>query len=656
MLYVFAIFHLNLFYSSVEINQRLPVIKQAYWPLLDLVAKHGIPIGIEAPAVTLDVIARLAPPWIGSMRRLCREGLCEFVGSGYAQIIGPLVPAEVNAANFRIGNRVYRRLLGFQPRTALVNEQAYSGGLVPHYLDAGYRGIVMEWDNAATAHPEWDPELGYLPQFAVGPRGERIPVLWNHSIAFQKLQRYAHGELTLQEMVEYVRRRIPKSGTRVFSVYANDAEVFDFRPGRYDTEAPFHPDGEWNRIARFFEALSTEPGVEWILPSQAFRWLSLPGAGTPLRLESPAQPIPVKKQPKYNPTRWAVTGRNDLWANTVCWRIYETLRGRDDAPEAAWRELCGLWASDYRTHITPRRWRAFKARLSRAAKKWVPSRKVQEGDSPRPPRAGVGPPFRIRRFDRFLELESDTIRVRLNCAKGLAVDALWFKAVDGNRPLCGTLPHGYYNHIEWGADFFTGHLVFQAPGRPKVTDLSPVEPEIRGEGSRLLIHARVPTSLGPVDKTIRVDPERPSVGLEYRLLWRRIPVGMLRMGHITLHPEAFELDSLCYRTANGGYVPETFRLGHEEMDHGASVSPLVTASQCVGITDGVFQFHDARKTLQVCIDKTYTALVGLVTCRRVRDTYFCRLALSGAETDETARPRMGAPKGIRASMTLTAHL
>ena len=63
---------------------------------------------------------------------LTTEGNCEFVGSGYSQIIGPLVPAEVNGANLRLGNQVYEKMLGFRPDIALVNEQAYSAGLVQH--------------------------------------------------------------------------------------------------------------------------------------------------------------------------------------------------------------------------------------------------------------------------------------------------------------------------------------------------------------------------------------------------------------------------------------------------------------------------------------------------------------------------------------------
>ena len=84
------------------------------------------------------------------------DGPAEFIGSGYTQLIGPLVPAKVNLANQNIGLSVYEKLLGFQPKIALVNEQAYSAGLISIYRNVGYQAIIMEWDNPASAHQKWD--------------------------------------------------------------------------------------------------------------------------------------------------------------------------------------------------------------------------------------------------------------------------------------------------------------------------------------------------------------------------------------------------------------------------------------------------------------------------------------------------------------------
>ncbi len=86
---------------------------------------------------------------------MINDGPCEFVGSGYAQVIAPLVPAEVNAANLRLGNQIYEKLLSVVPEVALVNEQAYSAGILQHYIEAGYKAVTMEWDNPARFHPEW---------------------------------------------------------------------------------------------------------------------------------------------------------------------------------------------------------------------------------------------------------------------------------------------------------------------------------------------------------------------------------------------------------------------------------------------------------------------------------------------------------------------
>src|SRR3990172_4950088 len=157
MLNLYSIFHLNLAYSSIEEEQRSEVIKKCYWPLLNLIEELELPVGIESPGYTLETIQRIDPAWIERLQMLLEYNKCEFVGSGYMQIIGPLVPAEVNRRNQQIGLEVYKQLLGVRPGVALVNEQAYSAGLVQHYLDAGYNAIVMEWDNPARCHPGWDP-------------------------------------------------------------------------------------------------------------------------------------------------------------------------------------------------------------------------------------------------------------------------------------------------------------------------------------------------------------------------------------------------------------------------------------------------------------------------------------------------------------------
>ena len=81
---------------------------------------------------------------------------------------------------------------------------------------------------------------------------------------------------------------------------------------------------------------------------------------------------------------------------------------------------------------------------------------------------------KVRRERHLLSVETDDIYLQLNCRRGLAFEALRFSQC-GRTSLCGTLAHGYFDDIGWGADFYSGHLVLESPGRPKITDLNPVE-------------------------------------------------------------------------------------------------------------------------------------------------------------------------------------
>lgn len=634
---LFTVFHLNLAYSSIEEAQRPEVLQRCYWPLLRLVERTGAPLGIEASAFTLETAAAIDPAWLDRLRGLLADGRCEFVGSGYAQIIGPLVPAAVNAANLRIGHETYERLLGFRPRLAFVNEQAYSAGMIQHYLDASYEAIVMEWDNPARAHPEWNAEWRYFPQIARGQHGEEVPIIWNKAIAFQQFQRYAHDESTLDEYIGYLAGHAAEA-PRALPMYGNDIEVFDFRPGRYQTEAAIASESEWSRIERLFHALLADPRFEVIPPSQVLERLGRPEAGHRLHLESAEDPTPVKKQRKYNITRWAVTGRNDLGINTACWRRYVSLSARQAAPGPRpptpdaddWRELCELWSSDYRTHITDARWSTYQTRLQKL---------------PVAPLPGVPPVATpldavdraVRRDGAYLTIQSDEVTLVLNCRRGLAIQSLAFGA-HRDRSLCGTLAHGYYDDIHWGADFYSGMTVMEIPGRPKMTDLNRVEPALsRHPNGDLLVQGSIATELGPVVKTIRVARNRPEVELTYRFEWPEIPVGSLRLGDITLNPGAFERESLFYRSHNGGTEPETFPLNGARVSHGEAVSFLVSASHAIGITEGSVEVGDRSRWLRIDVDKTAAALVGMITYQPIRDTYFCRVSFSATEVDETRR-------------------
>jgi hypothetical protein len=634
----FSFFHLNLAYSAIEIERRSQVVERCYWPLLKLARKRRLPFGIEASAWTLETVAEIDPEWLVELRDLVTNGLCEFIGCGYAQVIGPLVPAAVNEANFRIGMQRYEALLGLRPKIALVNEQAYSAGLVPLYREAGYEALIMEWNNPARAHPEWDVEWRYLPQYACGTGGAEIPLIWNKSVSFQKVQRYVHGEMELDEYLDYVLSH-EGSATRAFPVYGNDVEVFDFRPGRYMTEAPLHVNGEWQRIDAMYAALQSHPKLEMVAPSAVLDLMAQRGAGNRLHLETAAYPVPVKKQDKYNLLRWAVTGRNDLEINTQCWRIFDSIRASQFATESDWAELCYLWSSDFRTHITEARWVEYRERLKKFGERWcadnIHSQSINlllaTSASPK------GEIYALRK-GRFLDIEGKRFKVRLNCLRGLALESLIDLTVS-ELSLCGTLHHGYFDDIQWAADFYSGHLVIESPGRPKVTDLNDVAPDVEFEDGAVVIKGTIKTALGLVEKQWRIDEGKGCVTLSYRLHWQDVDLGSLRLGNLTLNPEAFSPETLCYQTHNGGREIETFNLAKGDFDHGAPVSFLISANQALGMTEGELVIGDAFSAIGIQFEKCRHAGIGLMLHRKIRHSYLCRFVVTMREMDDTSRGR-----------------
>lgn len=629
-LQLFAFVHLNLAFSSIEEEQRSMVLERCYWPLLRLAKRFNLPLGIEASGYTLECIATLDPSCLAELRRLVTDGRCEFIGSGYTQAIGPLLPAEVNVANLRCGTEVYKRLLGVRPRLALVNEQAYASGLVPLYLESGYDALVMEWNNPVRSHSDWNPEWRYYPQRACGPMGETIPVIWNESVAFQKFQRYAHGDTELPEYLGYVRGHAAQE-PRAFPVYGNDVEVFDFRPGRFRTETPLHVEGEWKRINDLFAALVDEPGMRFIKPSDVLDLMMNPNAGNEVHLESAAQPVPVKKQEKYNLLRWAVTGRDDVGINTQCWRLYEALRHNPNATDDDWRELCYLWSSDFRTHITDRRWKAYNHRLSRR----VPL-KTEASDAKLIVQNRRGSPGRVVEDGHRLSVRADGVEATLNRRRGLAIESLRFPDV-AEQALCGTVPHGTFDHIRFSPDWYTGNLVFEGPAQHKVTDLEPAVDVTwaEAEAGGTIVLGVVRTPLGPVRKQLVIGGVRGGVELSFELDWPRKSVGSLRLGFVTLLPGAFNAATMFYRTHNGGRNPETFSLAGMVVEHGAPVSALVSASHALGVTNGILEVGDSDKVVTVEIDKTASALVGMVSHHPLGRQVFCQLLFSAEEIDDT---------------------
>jgi hypothetical protein len=641
----YLIFHLNLAFSPIPAEARPGVIRKCYWPLLHLAEDTGIPIGIELTGWTLQQIASLDQSWVQRFRRMLEGRQCELIGSGWSQVIGPLVPYDVNRWNQKLGREAYQRMLGVTPRIALVNEMAFSTGMVEVYAEAGYEGIVMDRDNVRLALGIEDLPISATPTHAIGSDGESMPVLWSDSILFQKLQRYAHGDIATTDYVDYFRKRVAQ-GEDLFPLYCNDAEVFDYRPGRFKEERAVNEEGEWNRLERLICLLAAQEGVTWCTPSEAMQEIERSPVHHSATLSTVAQPLPVKKQAKYNIGRWAVTGRNDIWLNTLCHRLHRCLRdaGESQRSAADWRALCELWASDLRTHIELVRWeQACTDLLALAAANNVSTAYGSQSVELPGQSSERSEGFEVTRDDEniFLTVRTLSVHLVLNLRRGLTIHSLSFRSQDFT-PVIGTLPHGFFSTIALGADYYSGGVIVELPGEhARITDLERVEPEVFQRAEQLLLQVQIETRCGTIVKTVSLEREGERVSLGYRFPGWKKTHSIVRTGIITLLPDAFA-DQLTLDCVNGGRHAERFVLDRA-CDHSAASSSLVSSTTGFGATTGEIVIGDGQRAIAITWDPSQCAVLPMLVHKQAGPQALTRLVFSICELDDTSRPEGDMP-------------
>jgi len=637
----YLFFHLNLGFSSIEEEDWPNVITKCYHPLLDLIEKTSIPVGVELTGWTLEQINRIDINWVKRFKELIRNQQCELIGSGYSQIIGPVVPYKVNEWNQKFGLESYKKILDCKPQIVLVNEMAYSNSLVDLYDKFGYKGFIMDRDNIRLAMKLENLSMNEVPSHAKGTQGSILPVLWSDSMLFQKVQHYAHGDMLIDDYLNYVKKRIG-GGETIFPIYGNDAEVFDYRPGRFSEERPTHPEGEWQRINNLLVSLSTDLKIEWISPSEALKLNDQTTSPNIASLTSLAHPIPVKKQAKYNIARWAVTGRDDLWLNTMCHRISKYLIQYNNNPED-WRELCELWASDLRTHITQKKWIKVKEKLTAVLNKHnidsyfgVSQKLFKKNDSLLSVIGSYGDAqISLDRDKIFLNISTANINITLNLRRGMTIHSLAF-ASHGAKPVIGNLPHGYFSSILLGFDFYTGGVVIELPlERRRITDLERVTPFFSlSKNGDIEICAEIVTELGSINKTIKISASNENISLAYNFEnWDNV-IGSVRLGNITMLNK-FDKDVVIL-TSNGGGEEDSFILD-EEIDHTLPSSTIVSSSSGIGATNGQICLTSMQKNIYIQWDPSECAVMPMMKYVISKPSSLFRIFFSMKELDDTAK-------------------
>jgi len=627
-------------FSSISEEDRVIVIKKCYWPLLNLI-KRGYPIAIQPSGITLEIIQKLDPDWIEELKKLLKEKKCELIGEGYSHIIAPLAPAEVNDFNLSFGRKIYKNILGISPKIATVSEMAYSAGLVKIFKKNGYKSVLMDWNNSAQYHPEWKKEWKYHPQIVLGAKEEKIPVIWGNFVSFQKFQRYVNGVIELDEYLDYIRTHKTNGAERFLLCYGSDSEIFDFRTRRFASRVEGKASrGEWERIAKLFEALSAEKDVRLIFPSQVLNMeKDKKNAFNKIRLESPEDPIPVKKQEKYNITRWGLTGHS-VAINTACYKIYENIKNIADP--SLWKELCYLWSSDFRTHIEQNRFLDFEKRLEKIFK--ISSYKKAKL---KPKNIPFAKNVKITQTRRHLEVDTKDMNVVFNIHKGLTINSATFKKIS-HKPIFGGIFHDYYDDVRLEVDFFSGHSVIGVPGKSQMTDLGAIKPKVENKGGVISVSAR--SALGSasrnqagggwIKKIVSIIPAENKIEIDYSFDFISPDFVSWRTGFVTLLPETFKKDSLYFSCKNGGADNEKFLLRGVKSIDKKPVSLMVSAPSSLGNTGGELEIGDNEKKIFIKTDMAKCAALPMIQFENLPKTFLLRSFFSLGEIDDTTSHAM----------------
>ena len=181
--------------------------------------------------------------------------------------------------------------------------------------------------------------------------------------------------------------------------------------------------------------------------------------------------------------------------------------------------------------------------------------------------------------------------------------------------------------------------MFQQPGQAQITDLSAVAATLIDDPALpwQAVRATIPTPLGTVQKEVRIHRDAPRLDVLFQLNWAPPPLGVLRLGHVTPNPDAFQGDALWYATHHGGPRPERFALGQTDFDHGRPVSHMVSANTALGMTEGSLLFGDDRHCVTIDVLRDAAAVVPMIALRQVGAHYFFRVCFTAGEIDDTVR-------------------
>jgi len=614
----YLIFHCNLAFSSIEEEQLTKVINKSYLPLLEVIKSTNTKTGIELSGYTLEKLIEYSRLFVDELKALIKSGLVELIGSGYQQIIGPIVPYLVNVKNQQLGLKIYKRFLGIKPSVAFLNEQVFSKSMIDVYKRF-YDCICMEWNNPYSLNASsWDESFGFAPAIAKGVKSN-MPVIWTNSILFQQFQRTATKLNTLENYLSMIERFINK-GYRYIPIYSSDVEVFNFRPGRFNTENTIISN-EWENIEKIILALKNYG--EFLLPNEILQFVN---KNIVLDLTHPTQPIIVKKQPKYSLSRWSVAGLGGHYINTLCHNCYENIKVKTD--ENLWKNLLKFWGSDYRTHTTFNKWQDAVSYLKKCTNK-----EYKMGDFL------DAKPIDFDEKIGKITLKGNNCSVTFLTAKGLALESVY---KNKKKLLFGSVNHGELDYISHGADYYTGTTTIESCQFGRLANLNPacnVEVKMIKENKFFVKGKNYISDWATEEKNWVVDFDLKKIEIYNTLELSKPTKASIRMSTFTLLP-VNKNSKFWYTCKNGGYFKEKFFIDRNtSILHHLPISILQSSNGGLGVTDGYLSFGIEKSTIaRIFINKAYGSPLVLLQNSPDHDKHLTRVFFSTQEFDDTLKP------------------
>jgi alpha-amylase/alpha-mannosidase (GH57 family) len=142
------IFHANLNYAYLTPDKYEFVIRKSYELILDTMAKEfpKDKFVFEASGYTIEEIAARCPDVLEKLKRACKTGRCEFMGSPYAHPMLPNFPQEDGLWSINFSNEAYKKHLGFVPKSFWNPECGWRSYVPQQVADAGYKNLIGDFE------------------------------------------------------------------------------------------------------------------------------------------------------------------------------------------------------------------------------------------------------------------------------------------------------------------------------------------------------------------------------------------------------------------------------------------------------------------------------------------------------------------------------